>query len=43
MSLKSNSLPSQSVFSGSSKDTSSLSRLVLRSTIRISFSMQREA
>ena len=43
MSESSSSLPSQSVFSGSSKLTSVRWALILRRYIRISFSMQREA
>ena len=43
MSESSSSLPSQSVLSGSSKLSSPRREAVLRSTIRISFSMQREA
>ena len=42
-SLSSSSLPSQSVFSGSSKLTSTRLPLFFRRYIRISFSMQREA
>ena len=43
MSDSSSSLPSQSVFRGSSKDTSLFRLAVLRRCIRISFSIHREA
>ena len=43
MSESRSSLPSQSVFSGSSKETSPFLAAFFRRYIRISFSMQREA
>ena len=43
MSESNSSLPSQSTLSGSSNETSSLSRLARRKCMRISFSMQRDA
>ena len=43
MSESSSSLPSQSVFSGSSMETSVRCEAILRRCMRISFSMQREA